>query len=121
MVYPQQMGSITKLFQAIRNREHRTALFVAMAADAVQIAVLPLFVEGGISPADVLVDVAAAFALSKLIGWHWAFLPSFVAELTPGLDLFPTWTAAALYVIWRREPTEDQEPPRVIRPVQLPR
>jgi hypothetical protein len=121
MVYPQQMGSISKLFQAIRIREHRSALFVAMAADAIQIVLLPLFVEGAVSPADLLIDVAAAFAMSRLIGWHWAFLPSFVAELTPGLDLFPTWTAAALYVIWRREPTQDQEPPRVIRPVQFQR
>ncbi|HKA37626.1 MAG TPA: hypothetical protein VKH43_12455 [Thermoanaerobaculia bacterium] len=32
-----------------------------------------------------------------MIGWHWAFLPSFFVELVPGLDLVPTWTAAVFY------------------------
>jgi hypothetical protein len=32
-----------------------------------------------------------------LVGWHWAFLPSFVAELVPGLDIFPSWTAAVWF------------------------
>jgi hypothetical protein len=35
-----------------------------------------------------------AAVLVALVGWHWAFLPSFVAELVPGLDLVPTWTVA---------------------------
>ena len=29
-----------------------------------------------------------------LVGWHWAFLPTFLAELIPFFDLVPTWTAA---------------------------
>ncbi len=33
-------------------------------------------------------------ALIRLLGWHWAFLPSFVVELVPGVDLVLTWTAA---------------------------
>jgi hypothetical protein len=33
-----------------------------------------------------------------MLGWHWAFLPAFAAELIPGVDLFPTWTAAVAYV-----------------------
>jgi hypothetical protein len=36
--------------------------------------------------------------LIKLLGWHWAFLPTFAAEMMPGLDLFPTWTAAVFFV-----------------------
>jgi hypothetical protein len=34
----------------------------------------------------------------RLLGWHWAFLPSAAAELIPGADLFPTWTAAVWFV-----------------------
>jgi hypothetical protein len=29
-----------------------------------------------------------------LLGWHWEFLPSFVAKLVPGIDLVPFWTMA---------------------------
>jgi hypothetical protein len=40
-----------------------------------------------------------ALATAKnAVGWHWAFLPTFLAELVPGLDLVPTWTAAAFFV-----------------------
>ena len=39
-----------------------------------------------------------AAILIRLLGWHWAFLPTLLAELTPGFDLFPTWTAAVFYV-----------------------
>src|SRR4029453_14403993 len=29
-----------------------------------------------------------------LLGWHWAFLPAFLTELVPFVDLVPTWTIA---------------------------
>jgi hypothetical protein len=76
----------------------RSARYLAVAADALQIAILPLFAPGGFSPWNDALDVAIAAALTRLIGWHWAFLPSFVAELVPGLDLVPTWTAAVFFV-----------------------
>ncbi|HLH30847.1 MAG TPA: hypothetical protein VKY31_06560, partial [Terriglobia bacterium] len=63
---------------------------------------LPLFAFGGFSPADSAIDVATAVILCSLLGWHWAFLPTLLAELIPGMDLFPTWTAAVAYVTWRR-------------------
>ncbi len=84
--------------KSLRSPEVRLAWAVALAADAVQIAALPLFVEGALSPADGLLDLAVAAILVRLLGWHWAFLPSLLAELVPGLDLFPTWTAAVWYV-----------------------
>jgi len=76
----------------------RAAILVAIAADAVQIFGLPLFVEGAISPLDDLLDFIAAFALTRLVGWHWEFAPSLVAELVPGLNLVPFWTFAVLAV-----------------------
>ena len=84
--------------QSLKEPEHRLAWAVAIAADALQIAALPLFVEGGISPADSLLDLIVAFVLIRLLGWHWAFLPTLAAELVPGADLFPTWTAAVWFV-----------------------
>lgn len=69
-----------------------------MAADAIQIAVFPLFAGGVSSPWNDALDFVVAAALTWLVGWHWAFLPSLFAELIPGLDLVPTWTAAAFFV-----------------------
>jgi hypothetical protein len=84
--------------KGIRSSKHRLAWLVAIAADAIQIIALPLFIPGGLSPVDVVLDATAAVVLIELLGWHWAFLPTLAAELVPGFDLFPTWTAAVFYV-----------------------
>lgn len=89
--------SFLQYFKALKP-EHRLAWLVAMGADALQIFAFPLFAEGGASPADSALDLLVAFALIRLLGWHWAFLPSLAAELIPGADLFPTWTAAVWFV-----------------------
>jgi len=78
--------------------EHRAAWAVAIAADVLQIAAFPVFAEGGVSPADSLLDLIVAFVMIRLLGWHWAFLPSAAAKLIPGADLFPTWTTAVWFV-----------------------
>jgi len=78
--------------------EHRMAWTVAIAADALQLVAFPLFVEGGVSPADSALDLIVAFFMIRLLGWHWAFLPTAVAKLVPGADLFPTWTTAVWFV-----------------------
>jgi hypothetical protein len=67
----------------------RAAIILAMAADALQILVFPLFAEGAFSPADDVLDFAVAAVLVRLLGWHWEFLPAFLAELVPGVDLVP--------------------------------
>jgi hypothetical protein len=36
--------------------------------------------------------------LVHLLGWHWEFLPSFLAKLVPGVDLVPFWTMAVVSV-----------------------
>lgn len=82
------------------------ALALAVAVDAVQIALLPLFAEGAISPLDDVLDFAAAVAMIALTGWHWEFLPSFAAELVPGLDLVPFWTLAVANVYRKWKKTE---------------
>jgi len=68
---------------------------LAAAADAVQILLFPLFGEGFASPADWILDAGMALALTKLVGFHWSYLPGTALELVPGADLAPTWTAAA--------------------------
>jgi hypothetical protein len=73
----------------------RAARIVAVAADFVQIAVVPAFAGGFASALNDALDVGVAATMILLVGWHWAFLPSFLSELIPFWDLVPTWTAAA--------------------------
>ncbi len=79
----------------------RTAMLLAIVADALQLVVFPLFVEGALSSADDLLDICVAMAMVRLLGWHWEFLPSFLAKLLPGVDLVPFWTLAVANV-WRK-------------------
>jgi hypothetical protein len=74
------------------------AMILAIVADAVQILVFPAFVEGALSPADDILDFGVAALLINLLGWHWEFLPSFLAKLVPGVDLVPFWTMAVVNV-----------------------
>lgn len=85
-------------FKSLKEPEHRLAWAIAIAADTLQIAAFPFFAEGGASPADSLLDLIVGFFMIRLLGWHWAFLPTLAAELIPGADLFPTWTAAVWFV-----------------------
>src|ERR1700756_673530 len=83
-----------------RLRRH-AALGLAIAADLVQMIVFPLFIEGAASPADDVLDLCMGAVLSWLLGWHWEFLPSFLAKLVPGVDLVPLWTLAVANVYRR--------------------
>jgi hypothetical protein len=84
--------------RVISPEARKRALAIAFVADAIQLAVLPLFGMGWISPVSDALDVVVAFLLIRQLGWHVAFLPSFVVEILPVVDLFPTWTAAAWFV-----------------------
>ena len=95
----------------------RVALILAMAADALQILWFPLFAEGALSPADDVLDLAVAAVLVNLLGWHWEFLPAFLAELVPGVDLVPFWTMAVISVYRKwKQITVITEEPREQRP-----
>jgi hypothetical protein len=88
-------------------------MVLAMAADACQIFLFPLFGEGALSPADDVLDVAVAAVLTTLLGWHWEFLPAFAAELVPGVDLVPFWTLAVINVYrkWKQITVAPEETP----------
>jgi hypothetical protein len=85
--------------------QFRTAMAVAIAADALQLILLPMFVEGALSPVDDLLDLGVGATMIHLLGWHWEFLPSFLAKLVPGVDLVPFWTIAVVNV-WRKTKRE---------------
>jgi hypothetical protein len=87
----------------------RAAMVVAIVADALQIAVFPLFIAGAVSPADDILDLAVGAALVRLLGWHWEFLPSFLVKLAPGVDLVPFWTMAVANVYRRSKRIAGEE------------
>src|SRR5262245_31716871 len=84
--------------RVVTPQARRSALVIAFIADAIQLAVMPLFGAGWLAPTSDALDVIVAFLLIRRLGWHIAFLPSFVVEILPVVDLFPTWTAAAWFV-----------------------
>jgi hypothetical protein len=81
--------------------QFKAAMVLAIVADAVQLFLLPLFAEGALSPADDVLDLGVGAIMVHLLGWHWEFLPSFLAKLVPGVDLVPFWTIAVANV-WRK-------------------
>jgi hypothetical protein len=68
-------------------------MVVAIAADALQLGLFPLFGEGVLSPLQDALDVMVALALVLMVGFRWRNLIAFGVELVPGVALFPTWTA----------------------------
>jgi hypothetical protein len=110
------MGPI-EFFKNLKSGEDRLAWMVAAAADALQIAVFPAFMGGAASPFDDVLDLFVAAILWRLLGWHWALLPTMVAELVPGLDLIPTWTAA-VYLITRKHVQSTE--PEILPPGPAP-
>src|SRR5580692_6866386 len=98
----------------------QTAMILAIIADALQIVIFPAFVEGAISPADDILDFGVGALLINLLGWHWEFLPSFLAKLVPGVDLVPFWTMAVANVYRKSKQIavaeeEDRQPHPAVR------
>ncbi len=98
----------------------RAAWILAVVVDALQIG---LQASG---PFQVLVDwpldLLTALAMLWLVGFHWAFLPTFLAEAVPWLDVVPTWTIAVAIATRGRSAAADEvpAPPKVINPEILP-
>lgn len=84
----------------LTHRQVLAARLVAAGADLLQIVMFPAFLAGGLSMANNVIDLAVAIVLIRLLGWHWAFVPAFVAEMLPVAELVPTWSAA-VYIATR--------------------
>jgi hypothetical protein len=93
---------ITRLNEFLSPKRTRGRIWAARAlaifADLLEIVLFPVFALGGASPPNDVVDVFMMIALTWLLGWHPAFLSTFIAEMLPFLSLVPTWTAAVLFV-----------------------
>jgi hypothetical protein len=76
----------------------KAAMMIAIAADLFQFVVFPYFIGGAFSPFNDVLDLGVCAVLTKLLGWHWEFLPALAMELVPGVDLVPLWTLAVANV-----------------------
>ena len=86
----------------LSRRRVRLAFALAIVADGLQFVLLPLTLAGAASPVEDALDLIVGVLMIALLGWHPAFLPSFVVKLIPFVDLAPTWTLAAWLVTRRR-------------------
>ncbi|HEY2953105.1 MAG TPA: hypothetical protein VGK40_11005 [Verrucomicrobiae bacterium] len=76
------------------------AFLVALIADGLQLLLGPL----GWALFDEIIDLLAMILVTVLLGFHILFLPTFVAEIIPVIDMLPTWTGCvALVVTLRRK------------------
>jgi hypothetical protein len=70
----------------------RVAWAIALTVDAIQV---PATAAGPVGWfLDVGLDVITMAVMWALVGFHWAFLPSFLTEWVPYLNLAPLWTLA---------------------------
>ena len=88
---------------SVSTRKVWIARSIAVAVDVLQIAAAPLFAEGFLAPFDPVIDVLTAIIMIALLGWHIAFVPTFIAESLPFADLAPSWTVAVL-IVTRKTP-----------------
>jgi hypothetical protein len=84
-----------------------TAYAVAVTTDVVQFALGPF----GWLMADEVLDVIAAAAMWRLLGFHPLLLPTFVIEVVPVIDMLPTWTGCVALVVAARKAKQGVDPP----------
>jgi hypothetical protein len=89
------------------------AYVIAIGADAFEVGLAPLMSEGIASPLNDIVDVITGIILTLMLGWHIAFLPSFMIKLLPVVDFAPTWTLAVLIATRAGRIAENDLPPPI--------
>lgn len=93
----------------------RVAWAIALTVDAIQLATAPAELGG---PPMWLIegagDLLTMTALWAVVGFHWAFLPSFATKLLPFMDIAPTWTLAVFLATRGRGGQELPPPPKVV-------
>ena len=110
------------------------AFAIAVFTDLIQIPLSVLTLTGVMAiPAEFLdfsMDVCACLAESYLLGgFHIALAPTFLVEVIPFADMFPSWTLAVGAVVWIRKQEAERaqrelaasEPMLSARPLRLVR
>jgi hypothetical protein len=92
--------------KVLSRRRMIAAIAVAIAADGLQLLLLPF----AWTFAESAVDVVAMIAETWLLGFHPLLLPTFAIEFVPVVDAVPTWTACVVAVIAMRRRQEKKTP-----------
>lgn len=85
----------------------RAAYTIAIATDLIQLILGPF----GWAFADQALDIAAMILISRVLGFHFALLPTFALEFLPLTDMLPTWTGCVAAVIALKKKGERASPP----------
>src|SRR5262245_63298952 len=97
----------------------RTAYVVAVAVEIAQFLLGPFGWVG----VDKALDAAAMLAMTRLLGFHPFFLPTFVLEFVPLTDMLPTWTGCVMLVVRARRRqgyvSDDSEPAIDVKPSRI--
>ncbi len=92
----------------------RVAWAIALAVDAIQIPADFAGPAGWFLGAGL--DVITMMVMWVMLGFHWAFLPSFLTESIPYLNMAPFWTLAV--ALATRKSSHDEadlpRPPKII-------
>lgn len=93
------------------------AFAVALVTDGIQLLLGPL----GWAFIDEITDVVSMVILSLLVGFHPLFLPTFLVESIPVVDMLPTWTGcvAAVVALRRRNERATAQPDAVTPPTVM--
>ena len=96
----------------------RAAIAVAVIVDALQIGLQAT------GPFQMLLDwpldLLMAALMTGIVGFHWAFLPTFLAEAVPWLDVVPTWTLAVIFATRGRGEVNAEAPAEAPKEVTPP-
>jgi hypothetical protein len=100
---------LERLFQppVLTPRRVKLAYSIAVGTDLLQLLLGPF----GWTFADEIADVVAAILTWRLLGFHPLLLPTFVIEVIPIVDMFPTWTGCVALVVGLRKPQQSRVPP----------
>jgi hypothetical protein len=76
------------------------ALGLSFAVDVIQLPATVAWLSGGGGPIEWALneglDLVTMGVLTRLVGFHWSFLPAFLVESLPMVDVAPTWTGSVL-------------------------
>jgi len=98
------------------------AFAVAVVADLLELPITAAEATVLGAPASELgagfVDIIVFGIMTRLLGFHWIFLPTFVVEVIPGLDMLPTWVGSVCFVVWQRKKKDARPPLDAVAEVQ---
>jgi hypothetical protein len=91
-----RVAAIGRGQHAISSTRKRVALAIGVTSDLTQFLFFPVLSEGALSPFEIALDTFTALVILLVVGFQWRLAIALLAELVPGVDMFPTWTAVVL-------------------------